>query len=47
VNGIMEVSRSIGDSILKKSGVICTPEIQRITLCGRDEFLLLACDGLW
>jgi serine/threonine protein phosphatase PrpC len=47
VNGIMEVSRSIGDPVLKKSGVICVPEIQRITLCPRDEFMLLACDGLW
>lgn len=47
VNGIMEVSRSIGDPELKKAGVIPTPGIERITLCDRDEFLLLGCDGLW
>ncbi|KAJ1479239.1 phosphatase 2C-like domain-containing protein [Baffinella frigidus] len=47
VNGIMEVTRSIGDRELKKAGVISTPDLQRITLCARDEFLLLACDGLW
>ncbi|EKX49368.1 hypothetical protein GUITHDRAFT_68096, partial [Guillardia theta CCMP2712] len=47
VNGIMEVSRSIGDPQLKKAGVSSSPEIERVTLCDRDEFLLLACDGLW
>ena len=47
VNGIMEVTRSIGDAALKKAGVSSTPELQRVTLCARDEFLLLACDGLW
>jgi integrin-linked kinase-associated serine/threonine phosphatase 2C len=47
VNGIMEVSRSIGDAALKKAGVSSTPDLQRVTLCDRDEFILLACDGLW
>ena len=47
VNGIMEVTRSIGDPALKGKGVISVPEMQRVTLCERDEFLLLACDGLW
>jgi len=45
VDGIMEVSRSIGDAELKKHGVISTPGIERITFCARDEFLLLGCDG--
>jgi len=47
VNGIMEVTRSIGDVQLKKSGVISLPQIERVTLNSRDEFFLLACDGLW
>ena len=43
----MEVTRSIGDAELKKKGVVSTPQIERVTLCERDEFLILACDGLW
>mmetsp|Transcript_34641 Transcript_34641/g.54086 ORF Transcript_34641/g.54086 Transcript_34641/m.54086 type:complete len:284 (+) Transcript_34641:225-1076(+) len=47
VQGIMEVTRSIGDKDLKRYGVSSTPEIQRVTLSKRDEFMILACDGLW
>lgn len=31
----------------KKSGLICTPELRKIELYNEDQFLILACDGLW
>ena len=48
VNGIMEVSRSFGDIKLKKYGVSAEPECRiHFKITPGDEFLLLACDGLW
>jgi len=48
VNGIMEVSRSFGDISLKRFGVIAKPDVRiHFKLSSADEFLLLACDGLW
>ncbi|XP_031572190.1 integrin-linked kinase-associated serine/threonine phosphatase 2C-like [Actinia tenebrosa] len=47
VQGILEVSRSIGDRRFKHCGVISTPDIKRCTLTDNDKFILLACDGLW
>jgi len=49
VNGRLEVSRSFGDVCLKESGVIATPDVRvKFEIDeARDEFLLLACDGLW
>ena len=47
VMGILEVSRSIGDGQLKTHGIICTPDIRKLTLTSSDPFLILACDGLW
>lgn len=46
VNGILEVSRALGDHAFK-SVVVCTPSIRETVLCEADEFLVLACDGLW
>ena len=41
------VSRSIGDGRFKHIGVISTPDVFRVSLTHNDQFLLLACDGLW
>lgn len=45
--GILEVSRSIGDGQFKAHGVICTPDVKKLTLTPNDWFVLLACDGVW
>ena len=48
VNGILEVTRSFGDSRLKKCGVISAPHISKFTINKeRDLFMIIACDGLW
>ncbi|CAD5216357.1 unnamed protein product [Bursaphelenchus xylophilus] len=47
VMGISELSRAIGDDPLKKSGVISTPSIKKVTLTENDQFVIVACDGLW
>lgn len=47
VFGVLEVSRSIGDGQFKAHGVICVPDIKKITLTPEDLFIILACDGLW
>jgi len=49
------VSRSIGDSAFKlpsitngkESGLIATPDIRTLDITPMDEFLILACDGVW
>lgn len=47
VNGVLGVSRSIGDKTLKQI-VIAEPEVQITRLqYGQDEFVVLATDGLW
>lgn len=43
----LAMSRSLGDTIGKKAGVISTPDIYHYTLTPRDAFLVLASDGLW
>ncbi|XP_038671781.1 integrin-linked kinase-associated serine/threonine phosphatase 2C isoform X1 [Scyliorhinus canicula] len=47
VNGVLEVSRSIGDGQYKHCGVISVPDIRRCQLTLNDRFILLACDGLF
>ena len=47
VQGILEVSRSIGDGRFKHCGVSCVPDIKKCQLTDNDRYLLLACDGLW
>ncbi|KAK7344904.1 hypothetical protein VNO77_15128 [Canavalia gladiata] len=42
----LQVTRSIGDDDLKPA-VTAEPEITESTLCGEDEFLVMASDGLW
>ncbi|XP_022737422.1 probable protein phosphatase 2C 51 [Durio zibethinus] len=46
VLGVLATSRSIGDRYLKPF-VICKPEVTVRQLMNRDEFLILASDGLW
>eukprot|EP00736_Rhodelphis_marinus_P001046 Rmarinus@m.5653 len=46
VNGRLAMSRAIGDAHLKPI-VTATPEIVTHRLGEEDEFLILACDGLW
>eukprot|EP00615_Pteridomonas_danica_P000959 CAMPEP_0114345648 /NCGR_PEP_ID=MMETSP0101-20121206/12416_1 /TAXON_ID=38822 ORGANISM="Pteridomonas danica, Strain PT" /NCGR_SAMPLE_ID=MMETSP0101 /ASSEMBLY_ACC=CAM_ASM_000211 /LENGTH=546 /DNA_ID=CAMNT_0001481779 /DNA_START=23 /DNA_END=1663 /DNA_ORIENTATION=+ len=49
VNGQLAVSRALGDHDYKrpKGLVTCSPEMTNIRLKEKDEFLLIACDGLW
>lgn len=46
VQGVLEVSRAFGDAKFKKY-VTCTPDITKCTLTENDQFLIIACDGLW
>lgn len=46
VNGRLAISRAIGDYGLKDV-VIGDPDILSIPLNGKEDFLLMACDGLW
>mmetsp|Transcript_87018 Transcript_87018/g.254642 ORF Transcript_87018/g.254642 Transcript_87018/m.254642 type:complete len:372 (-) Transcript_87018:145-1260(-) len=55
VNGNLNLSRSIGDlqykrnpELLPRDQMICsTPEVQTFPREAGDEFLILACDGIW
>lgn len=46
MNGRLAVSRAIGDYGLKDV-VIGEPDISCLQLNGNEDFLILACDGLW
>ncbi|KAK5976964.1 Integrin-linked kinase-associated serine/threonine phosphatase [Trichostrongylus colubriformis] len=41
VDGIIEVSRSIGDGQFKTHGVTCIPDMKKLTITSRDRFLFL------
>ncbi|GMS84263.1 hypothetical protein PENTCL1PPCAC_6438 [Pristionchus entomophagus] len=47
IDGVIEVSRSIGDGQFKTRGVTCTPHVKKFTLTAEDKFIIVACDGLW
>jgi len=55
VNGDLSLSRAIGDLRYKQNSsltpqnqiICCTPDIRIFTREPEDEFLLLACDGVW
>lgn len=50
VNGDIEITRSIGDyeqSGGKIPGLTAVPEISKFVLTPEDEFIIIACDGLW
>jgi len=46
VNGILGVSRALGDHCLKEF-VVCDPYLYQHPLDEEDEFLIIACDGVW
>ncbi|KZS98133.1 protein phosphatase 2C [Sistotremastrum niveocremeum HHB9708] len=46
VNGVLAVTRSLGDSSMKEF-VVGSPYTTETVLGDTDEFLILACDGLW
>lgn len=46
MNGRLAVSRAIGDYGLKDV-VIGEPDITCLALNGNEDFLIMACDGLW
>jgi serine/threonine protein phosphatase PrpC len=56
VNGSLNLSRSLGDFTYKQCAtkpyneqmVIVVPEIRTVErMPGKDQFLILACDGIW
>lgn len=55
VNGSLNMARAIGDMELKqnkslpaeKQIVTSIPDIRTVELCNDDDFLVLACDGIW
>ncbi|KAL7339359.1 phosphatase 2C-domain-containing protein [Rhodotorula toruloides] len=46
VNGYLAVTRSLGDSQMKQF-VVGSPYTTETTLRDEDDFLIVACDGLW
>ncbi|KAK4683518.1 protein phosphatase PTC1, partial [Tremellales sp. Uapishka_1] len=46
VNGVLAVTRSLGDASMKEF-VVGSPYTTETTLDDLDEFLIVACDGLW
>jgi len=46
VNGVLAVTRSLGDSSMKEF-VVGSPYTTETELGEDDEFLIIACDGLW
>jgi len=47
VQGDLAVSRAFGDAHLKRWGVSSTPDLTTHTLTARDQYVVLASDGLW
>lgn len=46
VNGVLAVTRSLGDCVMKEF-VVGNPYTTETDLTAQDDFLILACDGLW
>jgi len=46
VNGVLNVTRALGDSSMKEF-VVGSPYTTETELGEEDEFLVIACDGLW
>ncbi|TYI26650.1 hypothetical protein ES332_A05G127100v1 [Gossypium tomentosum] len=55
VNGSLNLARAIGDAEFKQNKslpaerqiVTANPDINTVEICDDDEFLVLACDGIW
>ncbi len=43
----LAMSRSIGDIVAERVGVICEPEIFEMKLAGDEKFIIIASDGIW
>ena len=43
----LALTRSFGDEILSKVGIICEPEIKEFILDKNDKFIIIGTDGLW
>ncbi|KXN67321.1 protein phosphatase 2C [Conidiobolus coronatus NRRL 28638] len=46
VNGVLAVTRSLGDSSMKEF-VVGNPYTAALDIESKDKFLIIACDGLW
>ena len=46
VNGTLSVSRAIGD-VKEKKFIIGEADVTEMDLDGTEDFLVLACDGVW
>lgn len=47
VNGVLVVTRSLGDHILQDKGVICDPYISINKINLNEEYLIICSDGVW
>jgi serine/threonine protein phosphatase PrpC len=43
----LAMGRSIGDNAVKRIGVIAEPEVRTHEVSDRDDFLIMATDGVW
>jgi protein phosphatase PTC1 len=46
VNGMIGITRALGDHCMKQ-WIISTPHITAVELLPTDDYLVLACDGVW
>lgn len=46
VNGMINITRAIGDKSCKPY-IICDPDMLKLNLNKKEDFLVLGCDGLW
>ncbi|BFZ57758.1 mgpp2cl-1, protein phosphatase 2C-like protein 1 [Savitreella phatthalungensis] len=47
VNGVLAVTRALGDSYMKELVTAHPYTTETVLIPGEDEFMILACDGLW
>ncbi|MFS7908323.1 putative protein-serine/threonine phosphatase [Helianthus anomalus] len=48
LNGQLSVTRALGDWHMKKEKlVIAEPDVRQMVLTDNDEFMIIACDGIW
>ncbi|KAL3812963.1 hypothetical protein ACJIZ3_014231 [Penstemon smallii] len=43
----LALSRAFGDYFIKDFGLISEPQVTQRTICNRDQFVILATDGVW
>lgn len=48
LNGQLGVTRALGDWYMKKDNLlIAEPDVRQIVMTDTDEFMIIACDGIW